>query len=110
MSSVGNDRRGAEYATTTPMAKTSTPTQGAQSPSTCGESAKTSDAGTPAASMPATIPNASMASGMKQETSRLDPETICPAATSSTAVVSSAPGRKTTSDATIAGRPAAAKP
>jgi hypothetical protein len=56
--------------------------------------------------MPAMIPKVSSASCMTPDTKRLAPDTIWPAASSITAVVSVAPGRKTTSDATMARRPA----
>ena len=52
--------------------------------------------------MPARIPKDSRASCTAPDTSRLEPDTICPAASSSTDVVNVAPGRKTTSAATIA--------
>ncbi len=75
----------------TPIANTRTPTHGAQSPSRCCEPEKTCADGTPTACMPARMPNANSASCTTPETSRLDPETVCPAASSSTAVVSAAP-------------------
>ncbi len=52
--------------------------------------------------MPARIPNESSANCTLPDTSRLAPDTICPAASSSTAVVNVAPGRNTTSEATMA--------
>ena len=55
--------------------------------------------------MPATIPKASSASCTMPATRRLAPDTACPAASSSTAVVRAAPGRKTTNDATMARSP-----
>ena len=51
------------------------------------------------------IPKASSASCMVPATNRLEPDTACPAASSSTAVVSAAPGRKTTDAATIGRSP-----
>ena len=50
--------------------------------------------GTPTASMPATIPKASSASCTMPATRRLAPDTACPAASSSTAVVQGGAGEE----------------
>ena len=89
----------------TPTAKTSTPSQGAQSPSSASELENARSGGTPAALTPATIPNAIRPSCMLAQTSRLEPEIIWPSVSSSTAVVSATPGMKTTREAIIARRP-----
>ena len=89
----------------TPTAKTSTPSQGAQSPRSASELENARSAGTPAALTPATIPNAIRPSWVAAQTSRLEPEIIWPSVSSSTAVVSATPGMKTTRAAIIARRP-----
>ena len=101
-SSGRNARRGVECVSVTPTANTSTPSHGAQSPSWSPLPLSTRTGATPTASMPARIPKASRASCTAPVTSRLEPDTICPAASSTTAVVSVAPGRNTTSEATMA--------
>ena len=86
----------------TPAANTSTPSHGAQSPSWSLLPVSTRTDATPAASMPARMPNASRASCTAPVTRRLEPDTICPAASSTTDVANVAPGRNTTSEATMA--------
>ena len=75
-SNIGRAHFGAECAPATPTANTSTPSQGAQSPSRCPPTVSTVDDGTPTASTPARMPNASSASCTAPATKRLAPETI----------------------------------